>query len=152
MDFSVLVAEHGIYIATVVVCLIGAVFPIMNAELYMLFVSSLADPGVLVPVVLLGAAGQITGKVVMYYGGRSAPRIIPARAVAKIDAVRARLEGTVGRQSLIVFVSAVTGFPPLYVVSVVAGVMRLPLAAFVLCGFSGRVIRFAIIVSFPQMF
>jgi membrane protein YqaA with SNARE-associated domain len=43
----------------------------------------------------------------------------------------------------------VSGFPPFYVVSLLAGTFRVNLAAFFLVGLAGRFIRFAVLALFP---
>lgn len=49
-----------------------------------------------------------------------------------------------------VFASALTGLPPLYVVSVAAGLGRFPLARFVALTLLGRLLRFAFVFLVPQ--
>jgi membrane protein YqaA with SNARE-associated domain len=51
-----------------------------------------------------------------------------------------------------VAVSSVVGFPPLYAVSLVAGTLRLPLAAFTAIIIVGRAIRFGAIYLVPWLF
>jgi membrane protein YqaA with SNARE-associated domain len=52
----------------------------------------------------------------------------------------------------VVAVSAVTGFPPFYGVSLMAGTLRLPLVAFMTIGTIGRVIRFGAVYLIPGLF
>ena len=48
------------------------------------------------------------------------------------------------------FVSASSGFPPFYVVSIAAGMLTFPLLPFIVFGFAGRLIRFAVAVFLPH--
>ena len=49
------------------------------------------------------------------------------------------------------FASAAAGFPPFFMVTVAAGAARMNLAAFVVLGFLGRLVRFAVIVALPHL-
>ena len=49
-------------------------------------------------------------------------------------------------------VSALVGLPPLYAVSLMAGVLRLPLARFMVVTAVGRVLRFALIFYAARYF
>ena len=45
-----------------------------------------------------------------------------------------------------------TGVPPFYAVSFMAGALRLSAAAFLAIGTTGRVIRFTAVFLFPELF
>jgi membrane protein YqaA with SNARE-associated domain len=47
--------------------------------------------------------------------------------------------------------SAVVGIPPFYVTTVAAGAVGMNFAFFLVVGFIGRLIRFALVVALPQM-
>ncbi len=46
--------------------------------------------------------------------------------------------------------SALSGFPPFFLVSIAAGMLTFPLMPFIILGFAGRLIRFAVAVFFPH--
>jgi membrane protein YqaA with SNARE-associated domain len=51
----------------------------------------------------------------------------------------------------VVAISALTGFPPFYGVSVMAGVMQIPFARFLLVATPARLIRFIIVFYAPRL-
>ena len=51
----------------------------------------------------------------------------------------------------LVLTSAGLGFPPFYVITVVAGIVRLRFPVFFLTGLLGRLVRFAVIAGIPQL-
>jgi membrane protein YqaA with SNARE-associated domain len=151
MDFVSLLGTHGVLATTLFVCLVGALVPVVNVEVYLLVVASVAPRTALAPVVLLAALGQMVGKTALYYGGRHAPRMISKKSSEKLDRVRVRFENGRVRGDALVLLSAVTGLPSFYIVSVVAGVLRLRIIPFLVYGFAGRTARFAAVVWLPQL-
>jgi len=105
-----------------------------------------------VPVVLGMTIGQMIGKVLIYLAGRGAIRM-PLRESYKerLAAARERLERSRLGTVPFLFVSASTGWPPFYVVSILAGVLRLGFWGFFVPGLLGRFVRFAVIAAFPQL-
>jgi membrane protein YqaA with SNARE-associated domain len=52
----------------------------------------------------------------------------------------------------VVFASASLGLPPLYIVSIVAGMLRLAVVPYLAIATAGRGLRFAVVVLAPQVF
>lgn len=50
-----------------------------------------------------------------------------------------------------IFVSAFSGFPPFFAISVLAGAVSAPLRRFVVAGSLGRLLRFSAVVLFPDL-
>lgn len=144
--------EHtGVYAATFLVALVSGLVPLVSLEAYLLLVSALLAPTAILPITLLAAAGQMIGKVALYLAGQGVLRMPLRRWDAKMEAWRGRIEARRGRADILIFVSATSGFPPFYVLSIVAGMLRFRLTEFVAWGFLGRGIRFGICVLFPQL-
>jgi len=129
------------------------VLPFVNAEVYVLGASAIAGPGGVVAIVLGMTVGHMIGKVLLYYAGAGAIRM-PLRESykARLTATRERLDRSRLGTIPFIFVSAGTGWPPFYVVAIMAGVLRLGLWTFLLPGTLGRLGRFAILALFPQLF
>ncbi len=132
----------GIYAATYVVCLVGGFIPIVNAELYMASLGAMQERTTLVPLVALGTLGQMTAKTMLFLGGRGLLRLPVARDSERMRIVLAKARAWRGPIELFVFVSAVTGLPPFYIVSLLGGALDLSVARFIAVGFTGRLIRF----------
>jgi membrane protein YqaA with SNARE-associated domain len=143
-------APLGLYVATYVVCLLSGFVPIVNTEAYLLSVSAFASFRTAVPLTAAAALGQMTSKAVMYLAGRGVLHLPLGRYQDKLAAARAKLDGHRGRTGAFVFASAFSGFPPFYVVSVLAGTLRLHFGGFFAAGASGRFLRFGLCVLLPH--
>jgi membrane protein YqaA with SNARE-associated domain len=143
--------EHLLVVlGTFAFCLGSAMIPVLHAEAYLVGASLLAPPELRWPLVIAATIGQMIGKVGMYYAGRGALLIPGERMQRRIQQATAkyREKGQVG--SALVFVSASTGFPPFYILSIAAGMLKFPLVPFILFGLAGRFIRFSVAVFLPQ--
>ena len=141
----------GIYAGTFLFCAVSGVVPFMNAELFLLYVGATANHGQLPALVLLAALGQISAKSLLYYGGRGVLKLPEGRGRARIEALRARLSGGRRTAGSVTFVSALTGLPPFYAISVIAGTLGWPFLRFVLYGTAGRVLRFSAVLFLPGL-
>lgn len=150
--FQDLISQFGIMTGTVVVCFISGFVPLVNAELYLLLVASMIPKSMFVPVLLLAAFGQMMAKSLIYLTGKG----IISLPIKKLETGVARLEERIEHWdpgvSSFLFVSAFTGFPPFYLSTLAAGAMRLRYNYFLAAGFSGRLLRFGVIMFFPQLF
>jgi membrane protein YqaA with SNARE-associated domain len=150
MDFSRWFDPDQVYLATFVVSFVSGFVPIVNTEAYLLSVSALSSVPA-VPVVLLSTAGQMSAKLLLYLGGRGLVKLPLGRPGQKLDKVRAELERRRGKTDALIFASAFLGFPPFYAVTVLAGVVQVPLLDFLLPSTAGRLLRFASVFLFPQL-
>jgi membrane protein YqaA with SNARE-associated domain len=141
----------ALYAASFGLAFLSGVIPfLVSIELYLLAVAAFTDASA-PAVVCLVTAGQTTAKIVLYLVGKGALNI---RWVKKSAASKAA-DAFAKRPSsglTVVAASAVIGFPPLYAVSLVAGTLRLPLVAFTLIIFVGRLVRFSAVYLVPGLF
>ena len=102
-------------------------------------------------IVGLTTAGQTLAKFILYQAGKGALNLKWVRrgAASKAASAFARRPGS---GMAVVAVSAVTGVPPLYGVSLIAGTLRLPLVAFLAVIVVGRAIRFTVVYLVPGLF
>src|SRR5215210_3018354 len=139
---------------------VSAVFPLANAETYVVAsqVSAVAGP---VPIAIGVGLGQTVGKLMLFLGVRRGRevRLIRRRHTAPVDRpvgpMRARLKAWIAwllalvgdpRWGLpIVAIAAVSGLPPLYAVSLLAGATKMRAAWFVLVVAAGRLTRFVLV-------
>jgi membrane protein YqaA with SNARE-associated domain len=146
-----LVVRLGLPFATFLYCVASGVIPVLNAEIFLIGVAAVAPSSSAAALALVGALGQMVAKSGMYLGGRGILRLpLGAKRRADLDAVQARIEQWRSKD-LLVFVSASVGLPPFFAVSIFAGTLRFPFARFMIAGFLGRLLRFALIVSVPAI-
>lgn len=146
-----LLSLAGIYAGTFLFCAIGGIVPLMNAELLVLYLGATASHSQFPALILLAALGQMSAKAVLYQAGRGALKLPLGRGQAKIEALRARLSKSGQAAGGVTFVSALTGFPPFYAISVVAGTLGWPFARFLAWGTVGRILRFSVLLFLPAL-
>lgn len=131
----------------------SALMPLVSIELYLSMVAGHLGLGHAVVLSLLAAAGQTTGKLVWYTAGH---RGAESRWMQKLQAKPkfgasyqtwvARVEGRPIYTTGAVTLGALTGLPPLLVMSVVAGTVRMRLPVFITACVIGRFGRFMAIL------
>ncbi len=92
---------------------VSAVVPWVNAELIVLSFPVLTQsPLELTALVLVATAGQMTGKIAVYWTGRGAGKLPKKRTAAAIERWRQRFERKPASASGFVFLSSAVGIPP----------------------------------------
>lgn len=138
--------EIGIGVITSVfsACLLSTAVPWMNSEAAVA-AGALTLPGGWTGL-LVGAAalGQTLGKLALYALVRRSPDGLPARLRAVLDRI-ARVASGRSASAATVFAGAVVGLPPLYLVTVVAGLTRMPAGPFASSALAGVTLRYAAI-------
>jgi membrane protein YqaA with SNARE-associated domain len=125
---------------------VSSLVPFVNAELLLIGLA-VATPGAAPLLVLVMAAGQMVGKSVLFLGGGRL-----TRASLETRLVRWRLDGR-GRQAgaPLIGISAFTGLPPFYLVSIAAPALGVRFRTFLAVGLAGRLLRFGALVALPQL-
>jgi membrane protein YqaA with SNARE-associated domain len=140
------------YTVSLVVSLISGLVPVVNIEAYLVSVALLAPtlPGW--PVVLIATLGQMVSKYILYVSGRDGLRPRVGRHGERLERAGRLLTEHPAGTSSVVAASAFLGLPPFYAVSVMAGVLRLPLLRFMTVASVCRVARFALVYYAPAWF
>jgi membrane protein YqaA with SNARE-associated domain len=139
-----------LWFTTFAVCVVGAIIPFVNTEVYLISVSTLTPVEFVLPLVVAATVGQMAGKVAMYYAGQGILRKRSERMRRSVLAVRDRMEAHPRLAKLTLFSSAVLGLPPLYAVAIACGAIGMGLVSFVAIGMAGRFIHFAVVAMLPQ--
>jgi len=146
-------------IGTFLFSVASALVPILNVEAYLAAVALEARNLSTWQLAAVGAAGQSVGKILWYFAGIHSLKIRWIRQ--KMETEKWQLsyarwhERIVGRPVLagaITFASAVSGFPPLAVIAVLAGTLRMNFAIFLGTVFVGRTIRFWLVLAGVGLF
>ncbi|MBO9523336.1 MAG: hypothetical protein J7518_17540 [Nocardioidaceae bacterium] len=132
----------------------SALIPILNVEAYLAIVAAKLDgldPWLLASI---GAAGQAVGKVLWYYAGYHSlkmrwmqKKMDTEKWQAAYDKWHARIGGKPVLAGLITFASSVTGVPPLAVIAVIAGALRMNFVIFLVTVVAGRTLRFWLVLE-----
>ncbi|NOW01530.1 hypothetical protein [Isoptericola chiayiensis] len=135
------------------VSLLSGLVPVISVEVYLGGVAAVtdvaSDPLLLAAVAAVAAVGQTVAKVVWYLGAARSMetawvqrKLADPRRRASFERWQSRIAGRHGLSALVLLASGSVGFPPLMILAVVAGSLRVPLAVFVPTVLVGRAIRF----------
>jgi membrane protein YqaA with SNARE-associated domain len=148
-----LVAMFGLYGGTFAVSILAGLVPLVNAELFLVWlVHFIVDRSSQLPAIVIAAAiGQMIAKIGLYHAGRGMLELprgrYKGRYTAKLEAVRQKLDSWKTKPYLVYGVSSVTGLPPFYLTVLAAGAMKIRFNAFLAIGLAGRLLRFACLVA-----
>jgi membrane protein YqaA with SNARE-associated domain len=144
-------------VSTFAVAAVSAIVPLVNIEVYLGVVATQLDvathPARLVLLAATAGVAQALGKLCWYL---LAARSMESRWVQhklsgtrrhRFDVWHARIVGRPWLSAGVLAVSAVVGLPPLLILSVVAGSVRVPLGLFVPTVVVGRTVRFWAILA-----
>ena len=144
----------GDFLAVLGVAFLSALVPLVNIEAYLGVRGAVASVDSLWWLGFAAALGQMVGKVVWYYLGASSlswtwvrRRIEKPKAQGRLEQWRKRTDERPVVAGGLVFLSAVSGFPPFAIVAVVAGQLRMGVWLFFVLGLAGRWIRFALVLG-----
>lgn len=138
----------------------SALLPVfLNAELYIVGNAALVSESIIVAVVMSLVVGTVLGKAIVFELARKGRRTILGATrkptqnswLLRLRAVSDWLLALLDRPyagGLTVFVSSLTGVPPLAIVTIVAGASHQPRALFLTMVFVGRSIQFLAIAFF----
>ena len=142
-----IVAACGIYVGTLAIGVVSGLVPVVNGELYLIGVVLLAGaPGPAIALAILVGLGQMIAKVILYKAAHGATALgRDSKLGHKIERARAKVEKWQDKPLAITFVSALTGLPPFYIVTLLAGALGVRFRTFLVLGIVGRVVRFVAI-------
>lgn len=138
-------------LATFAYSFVAGVFPILNVEAYLLAFSSYLSLEAMVPIVIAATAGQMVAKSLLYLSGFGLLRLPHRAARERIERIAERLRTYRRGTWTLVLVSAFFGLPPLYVVSIAAGTLRLHFGLFLAISTAGRLLRLSMVALVPQL-
>lgn len=151
MNFEQMVGQYGLYLSTYSIAVISGFVPVVNIEVYLVWVAAFTPRSQGLPIAILATLGQMTAKTLMYLGGAGILKITLRKPEEKIAAIQKKFESWKNRTSLFIFLSAFLGVPPFYLVSVASGALKIKLPLFLIAGLTGRFLRFGITVFFPHL-
>lgn len=150
MSPHAVLAGLGLYAGTFLVAAVSSVIPLVAIEVFLVGVAVAIAPAVapLPALVALAAAGQLAGKLPIYYAARGLAGLAACspRHRARLERVRAWADRRRSRP-LILASSAVLGLPPFSLAATAAGALAVPLRTFCAVVLAGRALRFAILVG-----
>lgn len=137
----------GIYLASFVIAMISGVFPLVNAEVYLVGItiaSRVSWPSLIVLGVII-ACGQMVTHSLLFQASRGVAKAggkRRAKLEARIERARARVARWGNKRVALLVSSAILGLPPFLLTCIAAGALAIPYRTFVSVGLAGRIVRF----------
>jgi membrane protein YqaA with SNARE-associated domain len=130
---------------------VSSLVPASPGEPIVAGIAAVLPPWLLLPLVALVTVTSIGTKTLVFRGGARVRQAVPERYRARVEALGARLSrrGPKARRATILL-SALTGLPPFYVVTLLCGTLRLPLREWLVAGAVGCAIRTTGLVLLPR--
>jgi len=130
---------------------LSAIVPWVNAEIIVLSLPAVAgSPASLAGLVIVATVGQMAGKCIVYWAARSGGRLPSPRVSAHLERWQARLVSGRSSPLALVLFSSVVGVPPFYVMTLLAGLLKVSFPRYLAAGTVGRLVRFGSLVLVPQ--
>jgi membrane protein YqaA with SNARE-associated domain len=130
--------------------IVSALVPWVNGEIILLSLTALArSPWARTGLVLSACTGQMAGKCILYWAGKGVIPLKSGRVKETLSVWKGRLERSPSRMLSLVFVSSAVGIPPFYVVTILAGALRVRFGPFFAVGACGRLVRFGTLAFVP---
>jgi len=147
MSLQTLATDLGIPGGTLLVCFVGGLVPIINAEVWLVAITlSVSTVAPLPLMVAMAVVGQLIAKSLLYVGARGALRLAPRRYQDALARARGHLVHWRKKPLAVLWLSTTVGLPPLYLVALVASALEIRFRTFVLVGLVGRTLRFGTVV------
>jgi membrane protein YqaA with SNARE-associated domain len=151
MDWVSLITIFGLYLGSFVVGFIGGILPITTIEFFLLGASLIAPRNSLLLIVVLALIGQMIAKSLFYFAGRGVFKIAIKKNDKKAKKVINRFKKWENKTGTLIFISGFISVPPFYLTSFFAGSFKISYLKFLIWGSAGRLLRFVIIILFPQL-
>jgi len=124
---------------------LSALIPVVNAELYIAAAAAIVARAQQPAMVCVFTAGTMVGKTALYIVSERLMRSRSAKTQAAVNVWIDRLHERRRIVWPVVLASAVVGLPPMYPVTLAAGMLRIGVVGFFVVGFAGRFVRFSVI-------
>ena len=149
-----LLATLGLYGATFAVAFVAGMFPIVSIEVFLGGVSARgAEARELVVLIGIAVVGHQIAKTITYYAGAGVFELPRGKVRKQIETAKRRIDRWNRRPRLIMFVAAVTGLPPLYLLGFIArSLMKMSLTTFTAISVTGRIVRYTGAVALGGLF
>ena len=111
----------------------------------------LEPPALAVTLLVAFTLGHVAAKCPWYWAGTHADRVRWPVAVRGVARARALLARHPSYGNGLLGVSAVTSVPPFHLAAIAAGIVRIPLPAFLGLCLAGRLVRFGALGALPTV-
>lgn len=129
----------------------SGLLPIAFAEASALGAAAVPDLALRAIVLVTFTVGHVAGKTVWYYLGTQEARITHPGLRRRLDQAREVVSAHPTASISVMLASATISTPPFQLTAIAAGIVRAPLATFLITAFIGRLVRFSAIAAVPSL-
>lgn len=144
----------GLCLATFLYSVASALIPLLNEEVYLGALGTRTSVSATLGLSVAAGAGQTVGKLVWYGAARWSMesrwvqrQLAKPKVRSSYDAWMERTRDRAWYAAAVVFLAASVGLPPLLVMAVIAGSLRMRIGVFALACLVGRTARFLAILA-----
>jgi len=147
-----LLTQYGVCSGSFIINILSGFIPVINSEILLVLISTTMSRTLFFPVLLISTTGQMLAKLVMYLAGRGILKISLMKYKEKLNEMILKMQKWQSKTGFFLFISAFSGFPPFYLVTIAAGMLKMNFFQFLVLGFAGRLLRFTLLLYFPYYF
>jgi membrane protein YqaA with SNARE-associated domain len=140
-----------VYFSTISMCFLAGFVPTIGTEVALASIGLLIKPNQIIPLAFVGALSQTVSKLFIYFLSSKTLSFLSFKRKRKLIMLRRKYYSRKRLTAGIIFVSALTGLPPYYLINIICGIVNSGWLTFGLLGLSGMFMRFSLCLAFPQM-
>lgn len=138
-------------VAALIAGVSSGLLPIAFAEASALGAAAVPDLTLRAIVLVIFTAGHVAGKSVWYWIGTQEAHVRRPGLRRRLDQAREVVSAHPTASISVMFASATISTPPFQLTAIAAGIVRAPLATFLITAFIGRLVRFSAIAAVPSL-
>lgn len=138
------------WLALFCVSVAGGIVPVFALELYVVGAAAVLGPPAIVSLIVVTAAGQVIGKLVIYAAASHGNVAAKARGI-RLERTNTAITRTGRFLPIVVFISALSSIPPFHLTTIACGLTRSGALSFATAGFAGRAARTGALVCLPHL-
>lgn len=143
-------ASSSLIIGTVTMCFLTGYVPTVGTEIALVGIGLMIKPSLILPLAFLGAFAQTVSKISIYFLSTRMLFLLSYKRKRKCVVLRKRFKQKKTLTHGIIFLSALTGLPPYYLINIICGLFDTGWLSFAILGLIGMFIRFSVCLAFPQ--
>lgn len=131
-------------------CFFTGYIPSVSTEVILAGIGLTIAPTQILPLALIGALMQTLAKCHLYFLSKRVAYCLSFKSRRKLIALRHRFTQQESISNSILFLSALVGLPPYYLMNLLCGLLNTGWVHFCIIGFIGMLIRFSVCLAFPH--
>lgn len=130
-------------------CFFTGYIPSVSTEVFLAGIGLTLAPSQILPLAFLGALMQTIAKCHLYFLSNRIAYCLSFKSRRKLILLRRRFTQQESISNSLLFISALVGLPPYYLMNLVCGLLDTGWFHFCMIGFIGMFIRFSVCLAFP---